>query len=121
MIFRQLSPNSYAAGFFAEEVRRELAERYGSKKLYEGGLSVRSTLDPKLQISARKALSDGLVRFDEARGWRGAHGKDRRRRATGVSSSAEVADTDRRRSVAARRGAVEVRMLRRRSVLQPAS
>jgi penicillin-binding protein 1A len=70
--FRQLSPNSYAAGFFAEEVRRELADRYGSKKLYEGGLSVRSTLDPKLQFYARKALSDGLVRFDEARGWRGA-------------------------------------------------
>lgn len=73
--FRQLSPNSYAAGFFAEEVRRELAERYGSKKLYEGGLSVRSTLDPKLQIFARKALSDGLVRYDEARGWRGATDK----------------------------------------------
>ncbi len=72
VIFRQLSPNSYAAGFFAEEVRRELAERYGSKKLYEGGLSVRSTLDPKMQIFARKALSDGLVRYDEARGWRGA-------------------------------------------------
>ena len=70
--FRQLSPNSYAAGFFAEEVRRELADRYGSKKLYEGGLSVRSTLDPRLQILARKALSDGLVRYDEARGWRGA-------------------------------------------------
>ncbi|KAF0231061.1 MAG: penicillin-binding protein [Beijerinckiaceae bacterium] len=72
VIFRQLSPNSYAAGFFAEEVRRDLAERYGSKKLYEGGLSVRSTLDPKLQIYARKALSDGLVRYDEARGWRGS-------------------------------------------------
>lgn len=70
--FRQLSPNSYAAGFFAEEVRRDLAERYGSKKLYEGGLSVRSTLDPKLQIFARKALSDGLVRYDESKGWRGA-------------------------------------------------
>lgn len=75
VIFRQLSPNSYAAGFFAEEVRRDLAERYGSKKLYEGGLSVRSTLDPKLQIYARKALSDGLVRFDEARGWRGTTDK----------------------------------------------
>ena len=70
--FRQLSPNSYAAGFFAEEVRREIADRYGSKKLYEGGLSVRSTLDPKLQVLARRALSDGLVRYDEARGWRGA-------------------------------------------------
>ncbi|HRJ70537.1 MAG TPA: penicillin-binding protein 1A, partial [Beijerinckiaceae bacterium] len=69
---RQLSPNTYAAGFFAEEVRRELAERYGSKKLYEGGLSVRSTLDTKLQVAARKTLADGLVRYDEARGWRGA-------------------------------------------------
>ncbi|MCA3565273.1 MAG: penicillin-binding protein 1A [Methylocystis sp.] len=68
---RAVSPNLLNAGFFAEEVRREIAERYGSKKLYEGGLSVRTTLDPKLQIMARKALMDGLVRYDEARGWRG--------------------------------------------------
>lgn len=70
--FRQLSPNAYAAGFFAEEVRREIVDRYGNKKLLEGGLSVRSTLDPRMQVLARKALSDGLVRYDEARGWRGA-------------------------------------------------
>ncbi|MGL5447267.1 MAG: penicillin-binding protein 1A [Rhabdaerophilum sp.] len=70
--FRQLSPNTYAAGFFAEEVRREIVDRYGNKKLLEGGLSVRSTLDPRMQVQARKALSDGLVRYDEARGWRGA-------------------------------------------------
>lgn len=69
---RSVSPNTIAAGFFAEEVRRELNERYGEKKLYEGGLSVRTTLDPKLQGMARKALVDGLVRYDEARGWRGA-------------------------------------------------
>ena len=68
---RVLSPNSYAAGFFAEEVRRELGERYGEKKLYEGGLSVRTTLDPKMQVWARKALVDGLVRYDEAHGFRG--------------------------------------------------
>ncbi len=69
---RVLSPNSYAAGYFAEEVRRELSEKYGEKKLYEGGLSVRTTLDPKMQLMARKALVDGLVRFDEAHGFRGA-------------------------------------------------
>jgi penicillin-binding protein 1A len=68
---RVLSPNSYAAGFFAEEVRRELADRYGEKKLYEGGLSVRTTLDPKMQLMARRALVDGLVRYDEAHGFRG--------------------------------------------------
>ena len=40
-------------------------------KLYEGGLSVRTTLDPKLQLLARKVLVDGLVRYDEAQGFRG--------------------------------------------------
>jgi penicillin-binding protein 1A len=68
---RVLTPNSIAAGFFAEEVRRELLERYGEQKLYEGGLSVRTTLDPKIQLMARKALVDGLVRYDEAHGWHG--------------------------------------------------
>ena len=63
---RILTPNSIAAGFFAEEVRRELSERYGEQKLYEGGLSVRTTFDPKVQLMARKALVDGLVRYDEA-------------------------------------------------------
>src|SRR5215208_3020264 len=62
----------FAAEYFAEEVRREIYERYGEKKLYEGGLSVRATLDPRVQVAARKALADGLVRYDEAHGWRGA-------------------------------------------------
>ncbi|MBL0403666.1 penicillin-binding protein 1A [Microvirga aerilata] len=72
---RVVSPNSIASGYFAEGVRRDIAERYGEGSLYEGGLLIRSTLDPKLQAMARKALVDGLVRFDEARGWRGAQQK----------------------------------------------
>jgi penicillin-binding protein 1A len=65
------STHTFAAEYFAEEVRRELFERYGEKKLYDGGLSVRTTLDTKLQVLARKTLTDGLVHFDEAKGWRG--------------------------------------------------
>jgi penicillin-binding protein 1A len=65
------SVHIFAAEYFAEEVRRELYDRYGEKKLYEGGLSVRTTLDTKLQVLARKTLTEGLVRFDEAQGWRG--------------------------------------------------
>jgi penicillin-binding protein 1A len=61
----------FAAEYFSEEVRRELYDRYGEKKLYEGGLSVRTTLDTKLQAVARKVLTEGLVHYDEARGWRG--------------------------------------------------
>ena len=63
---RAVSPNTISAGFFAEEVRRELFDRFGEKTLYEGGLSVRTTLNPKLQQIARQTLADGLVRFDEA-------------------------------------------------------
>jgi penicillin-binding protein 1A len=64
---------NYLAGseFFAEEVRRNLIDIYGSDKLYEGGLSVRTTLDPKLQRLAREKLQAGLIRFDQARGYRG--------------------------------------------------
>ena len=65
------STHTFAAEYFAEEVRRELFERYGEKKLYDGGLSVRTTLDTKLQVLARKTLTDGLVQYDEAQGWRG--------------------------------------------------
>jgi penicillin-binding protein 1A len=72
---RNVSPNSIASGYFAEGVRRDIADRYGEEKLYEGGLLIRATLDPKMQAMARKALVDGLVRFDEARGWRGAQQK----------------------------------------------
>ncbi|MBI4273512.1 MAG: penicillin-binding protein 1A [Rhizobiales bacterium] len=68
---RSTGPHIFAAEYFAEEVRREIYERYGEKKLYEGGLSVRTTLDPKLQVAARKALVDGLIKFDEGQGYRG--------------------------------------------------
>ncbi|SJZ57044.1 penicillin-binding protein 1A [Consotaella salsifontis] len=61
----------FAADYFSEEVRRELIDRYGVKALYEGGLSVRTTLDPTLQVEARKALQHALLEFDEARGFRG--------------------------------------------------
>jgi penicillin-binding protein 1A len=65
----------FAGEYFAEEVRRDILERYGEKKLYEGGLSVRTTLDPKLQVMARKTMTNGLINFDEVRGWRGATNK----------------------------------------------
>jgi penicillin-binding protein 1A len=72
---RSNAAHTFAGEYFAEEVRRDLLERYGEKKLYEGGLSVRTTLDPKLQVMARKTMAAGLVNFDEAQGWRGAQSK----------------------------------------------
>lgn len=68
---RQFGTHISTAEFFAEEVRRTLFAQYGEEKLYAGGLSVRTTLDPKLQQYARRALIDGLVAFDRQQGWRG--------------------------------------------------
>src|SRR5580658_337309 len=68
---RATGAHIFAADYFAEDVRREILEKYGEKRLYEGGLSVRTTLDPKMQLIAHKALADGLVSYDEGRGYRG--------------------------------------------------
>jgi penicillin-binding protein 1A len=69
---RPFGAQLFAAESFAEEVRRELVGLYGKDKLDKGGLSVRTTLDPKLQIYARQSLARGLIAFDRKRGYRGA-------------------------------------------------
>jgi penicillin-binding protein 1A len=81
---RPLGTQIYAADYFAEDVRRTLVSYFGEDGLYgraeraaaadgrvNGGLSVRTTLDPNLQRMARRALIDGLVVFDREKGWRG--------------------------------------------------
>ena len=61
------------APYFAEEVRREVLIRYGEKVLYGAGLSVRASLDPRLQEAADNALRAGLIAYEHSRGgWRGA-------------------------------------------------
>ena len=68
---RRTGSSLFASDYFAEEVRRQIIEKYGDKSLYEGGLSVRTSLDPQMQIAARKALQDGLLNYDLRRGFRG--------------------------------------------------
>ncbi len=67
-------PETVTGGeYFAEDVRRWLVEKYGADMTTQGGLVVRTTLDPVLQAAADRALRDGLVRYDQRRGgWRGA-------------------------------------------------
>ncbi len=78
------------ADYFAEEVRRELVRLYGEEKLYQGGLSVRTTLDPRLQTSADMALRKGLIAYDRRHGWRGPVAKLKLEAADWVSQLAEV-------------------------------
>jgi len=59
------------ADYFAENIRRELASKFGENELYKGGLSVRTTLDPELQRLANRVMRSGLLAYDRAHGWRG--------------------------------------------------
>ena len=59
------------AQYFLEDVRRELIEKYGEEKLYKGGLTVRTSLDPGLQKIADNVLKKGLINYDTRHGWRG--------------------------------------------------
>ncbi len=63
---------SAEAEYFAEEVRRALIAMAGERALYDGGLSVRTSLDLDLQRAGRKALRTGLIDYDRRHGWRGA-------------------------------------------------
>ncbi|MDG2002260.1 MAG: transglycosylase domain-containing protein, partial [Novosphingobium sp.] len=66
-----------ASGYFVEEVRRRLIERYGEtaekgpNSVYSGGLWVRTSLDMEMQRATRDALRAGLLGFHEGKGWRG--------------------------------------------------
>lgn len=60
------------AQYFSEEVRREISSDFGDDALYEGGLIVRTTLDPKLQSLATKVFHKELQNYDLRHGWRGA-------------------------------------------------
>lgn len=74
---RQLPTLQSNAGYYVEEVRRQLIDRFGEKaaegpySVYDGGLWVRTSLDPRVQQHATDALRRGLLRFDSGRGWSG--------------------------------------------------
>ncbi len=58
--------------YYSEEVRRAIVHNLGNDALYEGGLIVRTTIDPKIQSIATKAFRKGLIDYDQRHGWRGA-------------------------------------------------
>ncbi|WP_126172455.1 penicillin-binding protein 1A [Altericroceibacterium xinjiangense] len=66
------------AGYFLEEVRRDLIDRYGEQaedgphSVYAGGLWVRTSLDTEMQDAARDSLRAALLDFHGNKGWAGA-------------------------------------------------
>lgn len=69
---RDLNETVMNADFYNEETRRLIEQRYGENILYQGGLSVRTSLDPELQNIAVRVLEKGLLEYDKRHGYRGA-------------------------------------------------
>jgi penicillin-binding protein 1A len=71
--------------YFTDEIRRQLSVRYSEEEFFSGGLSIRATVDPDMQVQAAVALRRALEKFDRGTGvWRG----------TRVKLPAEVLDND---------------------------
>ncbi|MDJ0921172.1 MAG: penicillin-binding protein 1A [Henriciella sp.] len=69
---RRLRGPAYAAAtYFVQELRKQLIERYGEDGLEESGLSIRTTIDTKLQLAAQEALQIGLETYDRRYEYRG--------------------------------------------------
>jgi penicillin-binding protein 1A len=63
-------------GYFTEEVRRQLIEKFGETdkdgpySVYAGGLWVRTSMNPEFQVAATQALRDGLLRYNAGKAWK---------------------------------------------------
>ncbi|MBV9756093.1 MAG: PBP1A family penicillin-binding protein [Alphaproteobacteria bacterium] len=58
--------------YFGGEVHRRLTEHFGADRMAQGGLTVRTSMDPALQQAAERVLRDGLMNYDRSHGgWRG--------------------------------------------------
>tara|TARA_R100000365_G_C2748696_1_gene81384 strand:+ start:2087 stop:4774 length:2688 start_codon:yes stop_codon:yes gene_type:complete len=68
---RLKGPEYAAATYFVQELRKDLIKNYGEDTLQQGGLSIRSTIDTRLQLAAQEALQNGLIAYDRRHGWRG--------------------------------------------------
>lgn len=58
--------------YFTEEIARQLSKNFGQEEFYNGGLTIRATIDPELQRQAEKSLRIALEKYDRGLGrWRG--------------------------------------------------
>ncbi len=94
---RRSTTETAQADFFSEEVRRNLLAAYGEQGLYEGGLTVSTTLDPAIQKTADVALREGLIAYDRRHGWRGPYAKIADMKEGGTGWEEEFARVQQRR------------------------
>lgn len=67
-------PPAPVGQYYAEDVRKQLVERYGDAKVQQGGMRVEVAMDPKLQAFAEQSVREGLEAVDRRQGYRGPVG-----------------------------------------------
>ncbi len=58
--------------YYIEDVRKFVIETLSYDKVYKKGLNINTPIDLELQRTATKALRNGLIFYDQRKGWRGA-------------------------------------------------
>ncbi|WP_376872221.1 penicillin-binding protein 1A [Albirhodobacter sp. R86504] len=58
--------------YFTDEIRRQLSRSFGEEEFFGGGLTIRATVNPKMQAVAMTAMQRALENYDRSQGvWRG--------------------------------------------------
>ena len=71
--------------YFTDEVRRQLSSSFGEDEFFAGGLSIRATVDPEMQVHAAHALQRALEQYDRGLG---------RLRTTGETIAPDLLEND---------------------------
>ena len=59
------------AKYYVEDIRKDVIDKLGYDNVYRQGLNINTPINLKFQKIANKSLREGLVSYDQRRGWRG--------------------------------------------------
>ena len=60
------------AQYYIEDVRKSVIKTFDYEKVYKQGFNINTPINLELQRIATQALRNGLISYDERKGWRGA-------------------------------------------------
>ena len=57
--------------YYVEDIRKSVVNQFGFDKVYKQGLNISTPINLTLQKIAIKSLREGLIAYDQRKGWRG--------------------------------------------------
>jgi len=59
------------ARYYVEDIRKSIVDQFGFDRVYKQGLNIKTPLNLNLQKIATEVLREGLINYDQRKGWRG--------------------------------------------------